>query len=1069
MPKVVWRFMSIKEAQQRSIINRLVETINPLTGVRTWLSPEYSQHLEALKTIDDNLRRIAIDYEPNLRKAVHESRMAFKERLYPQVVVNSYSILQFAQEIFKDVDQLVNLENQALKEFYQSPGTSTPEDLSKVHEEFEKFKATKSTPGKKADFEALLMVQGMLQTPDLLSSAQFDPQSVLYYMKEKLPTWRGMQGAVLEKVYRNKLYKQRLAAQKMKDITDRLYKYIQDTFKRLDNARAKGEISAYVTAANDFKKLMQRTTAEWFGLYEQNFKELVPDVTNKQQAASIPPAPANLEPEAAVQSTPTPEASPEASSTPVATSVPSETAPVASISIPEEVPVQEEKKVVTPSVVEPKVEDKQPEPKKIRKIPAQGVSGPTKEVVVAPPELSKQPEPIKELAKEVKVPQQEVIVAPPSQVKQPVPAKVVEPEVIPSIEPKKAPIAQIEKAVNPLTSIEELAKLTKSTNKPVQEAAQQTIKEKINSGKESDIVEIVNNKDIPKDLVNDAEKAVKKINEEANNVKRMSDSRQLLTIARGTSIELAKVAKERLQELFPNKNIIIDKGNVNSSNAVSDVLLKQTAESAEKTCKEFAVNAEGELKDLWDDKTKSCWLVVDGVRITDINTLLIPGNEIWFSEPDGWDKVVKSRVSPEAIAPAVVAPAPIESKEISKEVSESQVKELVDEINKKNSRTTLNSLLTYTKNKHAAIREASTKKLIERLGTKVILLEEVKNIISKLDPENEARVTAENVLKEYNQTISEIESPTTTTSRLLQIANSKPEDVADLAEEQIEKKYRNNNLIIKKGDRPKPESAKVFIAKSDKDTLGDVLDYYAQKRKAFVEAKGETFKGKGDRFDFFNYNGKSCVVVDGNIQNASAASKLLLPGNELWFEIIDDSGKQKPIKWFDGSSTEEVVKEAPVASVKEERPIQAEKTSAKDKIELDKQEKAAISEKTSVKNLIKLISQGKTENIRNFASENLLQQINSKNFKPDMLKAIQSNFTEDHPIYIATANKLSKETKKAHTEISQIIANAQTSYEQGDSHIAYALLLKASQICDDFDMINQSAKIWAAAERLKHG
>ena len=86
-----------------------------------------------------------------------------------------------------------------------------------------------------------------------------------------------------------------------------------------------------------------------------------------------------------------------------------------------------------------------------------------------------------------------------------------------------------------------------------------------------------------------------------------------------------------------------------------------------------------------------------------------------------------------------------------------------------------------------------------------------------------------------------------------------------------------------------------------------------------------------------------------------------------------------------------------------------------------------------------------------------------------MLKAIQSNFTEDHPIYIATANKLSKETKKAHTEISQIIANAQTSYEQGDSHIAYALLLKASQICDDFDMINQSAKIWAAAERLKHG
>ena len=92
MPKVVWRFMSIKEAQQRSIINRLVETINPLTGVRTWLSPEYSQHLEALKTIDDNLRRIAIDYEPNLRKAVHESRMAFKERLYPQVVVNSYSI-----------------------------------------------------------------------------------------------------------------------------------------------------------------------------------------------------------------------------------------------------------------------------------------------------------------------------------------------------------------------------------------------------------------------------------------------------------------------------------------------------------------------------------------------------------------------------------------------------------------------------------------------------------------------------------------------------------------------------------------------------------------------------------------------------------------------------------------------------------------------------------------------------------------------------------------------------------------------------------------------------------------
>jgi len=125
-----------KEAQHRSLWNKVRENIDIFQGFNALLSPIYKQHLEELAIIDDIFRQNALNGRlDSARQALHRARMSFKNREYPQAIANSYTVLEVIREIFNPeiIKELKDMQDGAIKDFYAA--NNNPEDLARVNEE----------------------------------------------------------------------------------------------------------------------------------------------------------------------------------------------------------------------------------------------------------------------------------------------------------------------------------------------------------------------------------------------------------------------------------------------------------------------------------------------------------------------------------------------------------------------------------------------------------------------------------------------------------------------------------------------------------------------------------------------------------------------------------------------------------------------------------------------------------------------------------------------------------------------------------------------------------------------
>jgi hypothetical protein len=279
-----------KEAQRKSVVNMLGRHLNPMELARRMFSERYREVYNKIKDVDSEMRNKALENDPDIRDTLHKARMAYKNREYPKVVFYTWKILESMSGVFDSVDELEKFKETVIKDFYQSRG----EQLS--NEEFTQMNEALS---------AKPLVQGPVQMPKaskleylLYTAAAPDPSlpigmvkqaGPVQWLKENIPTFTQMEGALLDRIFRNKMGKQREAARRALSIAENVHSSIKEMFKLLDAART--DFTSYISTARKFRDKFNQQKQELSTIYQTHFADIVPEKT-ETPAAPVPAAPA---------------------------------------------------------------------------------------------------------------------------------------------------------------------------------------------------------------------------------------------------------------------------------------------------------------------------------------------------------------------------------------------------------------------------------------------------------------------------------------------------------------------------------------------------------------------------------------------------------------------------------------------------------------------------------------------------------------------------------------------------------------------------------------------------------
>lgn len=294
-----------KEAQSRSPIKWLGRMLNPMEYIRYFGYDSYRRVYDAITEIDNDIRGRAQEKKDELRGFLHQARMSMKNREYQKVIYYAWELLESVDGIFDRVDELEKLRSDMMAEFYASGNVSKSEleemekSLGKVVKPVQKPLAS----GKikvPAALERLLYSTGNKVTKEGLESTA----GMTEWLEENIPTWRQMEGSMLDKIFRNKMYKQKEAARKALQIAEVSFNTIKDVFSALDSART--DFSTYLSTAQRAREKFKKQKEDLSILYNEYFKATEPVVTIDQNAyipATQPPVekPENKPPEAPLQ------------------------------------------------------------------------------------------------------------------------------------------------------------------------------------------------------------------------------------------------------------------------------------------------------------------------------------------------------------------------------------------------------------------------------------------------------------------------------------------------------------------------------------------------------------------------------------------------------------------------------------------------------------------------------------------------------------------------------------------------------------------------------------------------
>jgi hypothetical protein len=312
-----------KEAQRKSIVNMLGRHLNPMELARKTLSRRYRDVYNKIKEIDNDMREVALSSDPGIRDSLHEARMAYKNREYPRVLFYAWKILETMDGIFYQIDELEKLRETMMEEFYGEGTKLSDDELRQMNEALgkkpEKPLAQGPVQMPKAAKLELLLYAAAAPDPDSIPMGMVKQAGPMQWLQENIPTFHQMEGALLDRIFRNKMGKQREAAKSALNIAERAHASIKEVFKQLDAART--DFSSYITIAKRFKDRFEQQKQQLSALYQSNFADIVPDMSkyNKDKGNQTPAAPVAPAAPAAPEMPPAPEAPAPAATAPAVT------------------------------------------------------------------------------------------------------------------------------------------------------------------------------------------------------------------------------------------------------------------------------------------------------------------------------------------------------------------------------------------------------------------------------------------------------------------------------------------------------------------------------------------------------------------------------------------------------------------------------------------------------------------------------------------------------------------------------------------------------------------------------
>jgi hypothetical protein len=271
----------IKEAVKpgdRSFSGRVKEFLNPREFLRRQFSEDYKKISDQVRDIDDSARKKIKGSDSSIQQNIHEARMAFKNREYPRVIYFAWQLINSLENIFDGFGFLVMERELALKNYYGQPGL-TQEQIQQMHSALSKKKASFGSKKCKA-----------VPDPNIVSQA-----GIVEWWKETMPTFRQMEGGIMDRLFRNVAQKQKEASREFLRLAEQAYQSVKNLFVRLESYRTDPDkyIQTIQNALLDFAQLKNRLQT----LYQANFPEEQPTQTEKEVVpeAQIPEAPVEKE------------------------------------------------------------------------------------------------------------------------------------------------------------------------------------------------------------------------------------------------------------------------------------------------------------------------------------------------------------------------------------------------------------------------------------------------------------------------------------------------------------------------------------------------------------------------------------------------------------------------------------------------------------------------------------------------------------------------------------------------------------------------------------------------------
>jgi hypothetical protein len=238
---------------------------------------EYAEIFDRLNEIYENINAKIKERDPNIDDLVHNARMGMKDREYPKVLFNAWQIVESLEGIFEEVYKAYDLKNEMIKKYYKEHGGLAPYQIEQLREMHSKF-----TP-KKASAPVELLRIGAIPDFELMSEA-----GVSSWIQERLPSFKGMKGAIFEKFLSNTVGKLRFGAQQALSLAEITRKDVKAMAAKLKKYR--DDLMSFVNVCHEYQQKFETNKNTIANIYKEHFSEFLSTVEPQKTEIQKSPA-----------------------------------------------------------------------------------------------------------------------------------------------------------------------------------------------------------------------------------------------------------------------------------------------------------------------------------------------------------------------------------------------------------------------------------------------------------------------------------------------------------------------------------------------------------------------------------------------------------------------------------------------------------------------------------------------------------------------------------------------------------------------------------------------------------